>query len=240
MNKKMITIEELADGRVRVTVDGPQFVANGVNLSTHTIGVCRLADFAPDGQDLKTYASAHCTAGDNWHSSKSGCDGTCHDPGCGKSADFSVHWKTEDGREQCEPFCKWHASATTSLVGETVLNALCYGVTDDLRFWTGEDVLPSGELRCDVRYKAVDPCGDLGWARCTNPAALRVRVTPAETLMATDGSAKVTYTPQPDKAHEAHMCARCYEIDRKSAGTEGNPANIELVAELIPAQGDRH
>ena len=36
MNKKMITIEELADGRVRVTVHGPQFVANGVNLSTHT------------------------------------------------------------------------------------------------------------------------------------------------------------------------------------------------------------
>ena len=63
MNKKMITIEELADGRVRVTVDGPQFVANGVNLSTHTIGVHQLADFAPDGQDLKTYASAHCTAG---------------------------------------------------------------------------------------------------------------------------------------------------------------------------------
>ena len=236
MNKKMITIEELADGRVRVTVDGPQFVANGVNLSTHTIGVCRLADFAPDGQDLKTYASAHCTAGDNWHSSKSGCDGTCHDPGCGKSADFSVHWKTEDGREQCEPFCKWHASATTSLVGETVLNALCYGVTDDLRFWTGEDVLPSGELRCDLRYKAVDPYGDLEWARCINPAALRVRVTPAKTTMARDGSAKVTYTPLPAEAYEAHTCAECYEIDRKSAGTEGNPANIELVAELRPAR----
>ena len=83
MNKRTITIEDLADGRVRVTVDGPQFVANGVNLSTRTIGVHQLADFAPDSQDLKTYASAHCTAGDNWHSSKSGCDGTCHDPGCG-------------------------------------------------------------------------------------------------------------------------------------------------------------
>jgi hypothetical protein len=50
--------------------------------------------------------------------------------------------------------------------------------------------------------------------------------------MATDGSAKVTYTPQPDKAHEAHICARCYEIDQQSVGTVGNPANIELIAEL--------
>ena len=98
------------------------------------------------------------------------------------------------------------------------------------------NTLASGELRCDRHYKAVDPDGDLGWARCTNPAALRVRVTPVETLMATGGSAKVTYMPLPDKAHEAHMCAECYEIDRKSAGTEGNPANIELVAELRPAR----
>jgi hypothetical protein len=44
MNKKMITIEELADGRVRAAADGPQFVANGVNLSTRTIGVHQLAD----------------------------------------------------------------------------------------------------------------------------------------------------------------------------------------------------
>jgi hypothetical protein len=113
-----------------------------------------------------------------------------------------------------------------------VLNALWYGVTDDLRFWTGEDVLPSGELRCDRHYKAVDPYGDLEWARCTNPAALRVRVTPAKTTMARDGSAKVTYTLLPAEAYESHTCAECYEIDRKSAGTEGNPANIEMVAEL--------
>jgi hypothetical protein len=232
MDKKTITIEELTDGRVRVTVDGPQFITDtGRDLSTHTIGVRRLADFAPGGQDPKAYAAAHCTAGKYWHGS-SGCDGTCHDPNCGNPADFFVHWKTEDGREQCEPFCRWHASTTTSLVGETVLNALQYGVTDDLRFWTGENVLPGGELRCDVRYKDVDPYGDLEWARCTRPATLRVRVTPAKTTMATDGSPKVTYTPLRDKAHEAHMCARCYESDRQSAGTEGNPANIELVAEL--------
>ena len=48
------------------------------------------------------------------------------------------------------------------------------------------------------------------------------------------------YAAAPAEAYEAHTCAECYEIDRKSAGTEGNPANIELVAELRPAQGDRH
>jgi len=63
-----------------------------------------------------------------------------------------------------------------------------------------------------------------------------VRLGLAKTTMARDGSAKVTYTLLPAEAYEAHTCAECYEIDRKSAGTEGNPANIELVAELRPAR----
>jgi len=103
------------------------------------------------------------------------------------------------------------------------------------RFDTEPNYLPMGERRCDRRYKAVDAYGDVEWARCTSPAALRVMVTPAKTVIAVDGSGTVSYTPLPAEAYEAHTCAKCYEAGRRSMGTEGNPAKVELVAEPRPA-----
>jgi hypothetical protein len=57
-------------------------------------------------------------------------------------------------------------------------------------------------------------------------------VTPAKTMMATDGSAKVTYTPLPAHAYEAKTCVACHEDAMRSAGTEGHAAKVELVADV--------
>jgi hypothetical protein len=103
------------------------------------------------------------------------------------------------------------------------------------RFDTEPNYLPTGERRCDRRYKAVDSYGDVEWARCTNRATLRIIVTPAKTVKAMDGSAKVIYTTLPAEAYEALTCAGCYEDSRRSMGTEGNPAKVEFAAELRPA-----
>jgi hypothetical protein len=84
------------------------------------------------------------------------------------------------------------------------------------RFDTETDDLPTGESRCDHRYKAEDHHGDVEWARCTNRATLRAMVTPAKTVMAVDGSAKVTYTPLPAQAYEAKLCVACHERSRRN------------------------
>ena len=108
------------------------------------------------------------------------------------------------------------------------------------RFDTDTDRLPTGELRCDDRYKAVDSYGDVEWARCTHRATLKVRITPARTEIATDESLKVTYTPLPAEAYEAHICASCYEVALQSAGTEGSPAQVEMLGELTASSESEH
>jgi hypothetical protein len=232
MKKTTITIEERENGKLRITVDGPPFIVNNHNLSSRDITPRTRSDFRPaEGQSRREYSSQYCTADEERHDYKP-CEGTCHDLNCDELADFLVHWKGDDRQERCVPFCKWHAESTAELVGETVLMALRYGVTEDLRFWPHLDVLPSGDPRCDHRYKAVDTYGDLEWARCTNAAAVRVTVTPAKTVMANDGSANVTYTPKPEGAYEACACGECYESAKESIGTEGNPANIDIIGEL--------
>jgi hypothetical protein len=45
------------------------------------------------------------------------------------------------------------------------------------------------------------------------------------------GLGDVTYTLKPDEAYEAHSCTECYEAAKRDAGTEGNPAKVELVSD---------
>jgi hypothetical protein len=41
---------------------------------------------------------------------------------------------------------------------------------------TQRDTTLAGSRRCDYRYKGIDD-GDVVWKRCTNPAAIKIRVT---------------------------------------------------------------
>jgi hypothetical protein len=105
------------------------------------------------------------------------------------------------------------------------------------RFDINTGFLPTGEPRCNFHYHAMDGPeehgGTVEWARCTRPATLRVRVTPAVSLVATDGSLAETYTPQPGKEHEEDSCAECYELTRREAGRFGNPAKVELATPVL-------
>ena len=107
-----------------------------------------------------------------------------------------------------------------------------YGDID--KFDTETNFLPTGERRCDLRFRATDAPeehgGTIEWARCIRPATVRIRVTPASAALPI-GLGDVTYTPKPDQAYEAHSCAECYEATQREAGTEGNPAKVELVAD---------
>jgi hypothetical protein len=97
------------------------------------------------------------------------------------------------------------------------------------RFETQTDYLPTGERRCDHRYYDIDEYGDSVWVRCTRPAVLHVRVTPADTTMSMDGSAILTYTVLPNEAYEASACEKCYENAARTAGTEWHLAKIEAL-----------
>jgi hypothetical protein len=164
LKKRTLTIEGFEDGQLRVTVEGPPFIANGHDLSSRTIRARRLTDFAPaDGERPEKYSSAHCTE----HNSESGCHGMCHHPGCEAPAEFFMRWKAKDGHEDCVPVCKWHARDAATNIGMVVLNALQFGATDDLRFWVDEDVLPDGQPRCSCRYDAANEWGEVDSARCT-------------------------------------------------------------------------
>jgi hypothetical protein len=100
------------------------------------------------------------------------------------------------------------------------------------RFDTVTDTLPNGERRCDSRYKDYDEqIEDIERARCTRPAALRVRVTPA-TMVSAGGSGNAAYTPLPNKVFEATSCRQCYERASLTQGQTGYEAKIEALAEL--------
>ncbi len=182
-NKRTITVEELDNGVVRITVAGPPYlvttgVDNTLDLSAHDIAEVWLSDFAPDeGEDRASYSAKHCTDTGSRHSQSTECDGLCHDPNCLEPADFFHHRRSSNGEERCVSVCKWHSHDMSHYVGRAVLWALDYGVVEDLRFWTNQDPLPGGLARCDSRYHAIDSWGDSEWARCTNEATTRVRVT---------------------------------------------------------------
>jgi hypothetical protein len=198
--KRTITIEELETGKLRVTVDGPPYIVGDSNLSSREVTPSWLLEFAPGpGQSRQKYSSQDCTGGEDWHRDWIGtttCDGICHDHDCVEPAAFFVYWLADDGRKQCMPYCKWHASGTASRLGRVMLNALDYGVTVDLLFWTEQDVLPGGKRRCDNRYYAVDRYEDFEEVRCTQPATKIVKVTPR------DGN-----------PYEARVCDRCAKSD---------------------------
>jgi hypothetical protein len=205
-NKQTITVEEIENGAVRITVAGPPYmVTTGAertsNLSTHDISEVWLSDFAPDkGEDRATYSAEYCTDTGSLHSRSTECDGLCHDLNCSEPADFFQHWKSSNGEERCIPLCKWHSRDLTHYVGRAVLWALNYGVVEDLRFWTQEDPLPVGPPRCDFHYYAVDSWGDSERARCTEEATTKVRVT--------------ELWPE-GKVYDAKLCDACAECELK-------------------------
>jgi hypothetical protein len=81
-------------------------------------------------------------------------------------------------------------------------------------FDTATDTLADGRPRCDYRYHATDKYGDVEWARCTQPATTRVRVTAF------------------DDVYEAKVCPRCAGHEVKSAGTMGCPLKFEVLGGL--------
>ena len=101
------------------------------------------------------------------------------------------------------------------------------------RFDTATDTLPNGEERCDCQYKDIDDYGIeygyVSWARCTRPATMHILVTPADTLISTDGLANVTCTPRPDGVYEAKSCRECYESALRTQGTWLYPAKVEAL-----------
>jgi hypothetical protein len=97
-----------------------------------------------------------------------------------------------------------------------------YGGLCGLGFWCRKDTLPDGGRRCDHRYLAKDEYGDIAQGRCFAAAILKVLITPAETVMATDGSPEVSYTSRPDQAYEA----QCAPIARKSLSVQQAPSAI--------------
>jgi hypothetical protein len=204
-NKRTITVEDVDNGAVRITVAGPPYmVATGAestrNISTRDIAEVWLSNFAPDKrEDRATYSAEHCTDTGSLHNRSTECDGLCHDLNCSEPADFFQHWKSSDGQERCIPLCKWHSRDMTHYVGRAVLWALNYGVVEDLRFWTQEDPLPIGLPRCDSHYYAIDSWGDSERARCTNEATTKVRV---------------TEMGPPSEVYEAKLCDAC--ADRES------------------------
>lgn len=212
-NKRTITVEDVENGAVRITVAGPPcMVSTGAertsNLSTHDISEVWLSDFAPDkGEDRAAYSTKHCTDTGSLHSRSTECDGLCHDLNCFEPADFFQHWKGSDGKERCIPLCKRHGRDMTHYVGRAVLWALNYGVVEDLRFWTEQDPLPTGLPRCDCRYHAVDSWGDSERARCTKEATTKVRVT--------------ELWPE-GKVYEAKLCDACAERESKRPDARDN------------------
>ena len=188
------------------------------NLSSRDITPHWQSDFVPaEGQAREEYASQHCTEEAHWHGPKGTCDGLCHELNCGEAADFFVHWKAEDGRERCVPFCKWHTHFTADLVGAAVLNALQFGVTDDLRFWREEDTLPDGRRRCDRIYRAIDEWGDSEKARCTRPASKQVRVTRFV-----------------DGPYEVQLCDACAKTDGELENAQRSPIPAAVPAPEQP------
>lgn len=97
------------------------------------------------------------------------------------------------------------------------------------RFDTVTDTLPNGERRCDISYKDFDEqTSELEWARCTRPATLRVRVTPAA-MVSVDGSANATYRPLPNEVFEAMSCRECYAHALLTQGKQGYEAKVEAL-----------
>jgi len=149
-------------------------------------------------------------------------------------------WKKEEFGALDDNDAPWRASSPIRHAGCNRYQGRGEPISAD-RFDTETNFLPTGERRCDHRYKAMDAPesqgGTLEWARCTNPATLRIKVTPASTVMPL-GLAEVTYTPLPDEAYEAHSCADCYEAANRDGGTDGNPAKVELVADSRKARAE--
>jgi hypothetical protein len=226
-NKRTIIVEDIDNG-VRVTVVGPPYLVPTVgnssrNLATADIGRVWLSDFAPEtGEDRAAYSAKHCTDTGSLHSRFIECDGLCHDLNCSEPADFFQHWKSVDGKEQCIPLCKHHSRDMAHYVGRAVLWALHYGVVEDLRFWTQQDPLPGGLLRCDYGYHAADSDGDSARARCTNEATTKVRV---------------TETGPPSEVYEAKLCDACAERESKRPDAVENAPGfsrhkVEIVSRL--------
>jgi hypothetical protein len=103
------------------------------------------------------------------------------------------------------------------------------------RFDTQTDFLPTGQCRCEFRYKDIDGCGDSHWARCTRPAVLRVQITPAKTTISMDEPPKVTYVAPPNEAFQAITCEKCYEHAVHLSCPEGPFVNVEAL--LRPSGG---
>ena len=84
------------------------------------------------------------------------------------------------------------------------------------KFDTVTDTLPNAERRCDNRYKDFDEqTSDVEWARCTRPAALRVRVT--------------SDTALPNQVFEAVSCWECYAHTLLMQGKQGYDAKVEAL-----------
>ena len=230
MNKRTITIEELADGRGardcgRVAVR----CERRRSFHPHHRRSPARQTFAPDDPGLKdafapriaqpaiigiaqrAVAMAHATI-----------------PAAGIRPISSCIGGPRMGREQCEPFCKWHASATTSLVGEAVLNALWYGVTDDLA---------SGPERTSC---LAESCGATGTTKPWIPTAtLGGRGAPTQQPCESgsrpsrrDGNGRIgkVLIRYCRRKRTIPHCAECYE----SAGNRQAPRAIQRISNWSP------
>ena len=172
--KRTVIVENGVNGAVRISIPGVPYPDQKNNLLNCEIPRVWLSDLKGKVRNRAAYSSGLCT--DDSHTG--GCYGLCHYADCPEPAEFWEHWNNDDGGEHCLPFCKWHAQDTCYRVGRAVLWALNYGVVEDLRFWD-LDMLPKGLPRCDYRYWAIGE-GESVWARCTNEATTKVRVTESE------------------------------------------------------------
>jgi hypothetical protein len=224
---KKIIIEGLQSGVVRISVEGPPYLATGgddrtFNLSARDIAETWLSDFAPDAEEDRTaYSTGHCTWPESMHGTSKQCNGLCHWNNCSDVAVFFHRSKRSDGSEQCIPVCKWHGREMSYYIGQVVLRVLNFGVVEDLPFWKEQDPLPSGQPRCDYIYYDIDEWDCSSKARCTNAATTRVRTTERG--------------PGGDVYDHAKLCDFCAE--RSSSRSKASDDELDLLRRKLEVTG---